>query len=110
VGTKQIKSKIMKKVLVLFGMVFLLSCDGISSKDKVISSVLESETRHLKRYNELQKISKDTAVVSYLSKLKDSLKLEAIESRGVLKSNSGIIYGSLENSQIMVEEYIKLCE
>jgi len=101
----------MKKLLsILVLSITLISCDGIDNKDKLLSTIIESDTKHLQRYNTLQKISKDTSVVNYISKLKDSLKLEAIEAKGTLSGASGIYFGSLTKSQILVEDYIKLCK
>lgn len=101
----------MKKLLLLLGVVLTLtSCDGIDSKDKLISTVLKIETEHLQRYNKLQKMSKDTAVVNYISKVKDSLKSDALEAKGILEGESGVMYGSLKDSKNMVDEYIELCK
>ena len=100
----------MKKLILLGIGMCLISCDGIDSKDSIISQVLKIETVHLKRYNTLQKLSKDTATVNYISKVKDSLKLDAFEAKGVLNSRSGIMHGSLSESKVMLDEYIELCK
>ena len=105
------KNLLLLLLLLLLGAVLVLtSCDGIDSKDKLISSILKVETEHLQRYNKLQKVSKDTALVNYISKIKDSLKTEALVAKGTLEAKSGIINGSLENFKKILDEYIELCK
>jgi hypothetical protein len=103
----------MKKLLLLFVILLSISCDGIDSKDETINTVLKMETEHLKRYNkllELTKNSKDTLVSNYIIKVKDTLKNEALTAKGIIEGNSGIMFGEMKDSKNKMNEYIKLCE
>ncbi len=101
----------MKKLLLGAILLFsMLSCDGIDSKDGIISAVLKVETNHLKEYNKIQKLTKDTIVINHISKLKDSLKLDAVKCEGLVEGRTGIMFGSMAKSKQMLKEYIKLCK
>lgn len=103
----------MKKLLLLFVIVLSTSCDGFDSKDEEIESVLKNEIVHIKRYNkllELTKNSKDTFVSNYIIKVRDTLKNEALIAKGIIDGNSGIMFGELKNSKNKMENYLKLCE
>lgn len=104
----------MKKILLLTLAIFsLISCDGIDSKDDIVESILKVETEHIKRYNkllQLTKINKDTIVSNYIIKVKDSLKNDALEVKGLIDGNSSIMFGEFKNSKHKLDEYIKLCE
>lgn len=102
----------MKKLLLLV-ILLSISCDGIDSKDQLIESVLKVETTHLKRYNQLLQLtknSKDTVVSNYIIKVKDTLKNGALEAKGLIDGKSGIMFGEFKNSKHKLDEYIKLCE
>ena len=103
----------MKKLLLLFVILLSISCDGIDSKDEIVTIVLKTETKHLKRYNkllELTKNSKDTVISNYIIKVKDTLKNEALTAKGIIEGNSGIMFGEMKDSKNKMNEYIKLCE
>lgn len=102
----------MKKLLLLLVILLSISCDGIDSKDQLIESVLKVETTHLKRYNQLLQLtknSKDTVVSNYIIKVKDTLKNDALTAKGIIEGNSGIMFGEMKNSKNKIDEYIKLC-
>ena len=100
----------MRKLLLGAILLFsVLSCDGIDSKDGIISSVLKSETNHLKEYNKIQKLSKDTVIFNHICRLKDSLKVDAVKIEGRLEGESGLMFGSMTESKQILKEYIKLC-
>lgn len=103
----------MKKLLLLFVILLSISCDGFDPKDNEIETVIKVETNHIKRYNQLLKLtknSKDTIVSNYIVKIKDTLKYEALVAKGLIDGNSGIMFGKLSNSKNKIDEYIKLCE
>jgi hypothetical protein len=101
----------MKKLITILILLFtLVSCDGLDSKDEIINEIINLEIKHVKQYNKIQKISKDTIVINYITKLKDSLKNDAIESKITIYSNSGMLFGSLTDSKIRINEYIELCK
>ena len=101
----------MKKLILGAILLFsILSCDGLDSKDELISKVLKIETEHLQRYNRIQKTSKDTATINYIHKLKDTLRADAFKASGTIEASSGIMIGSMTKSKAILEEYIKLCE
>lgn len=97
-------------LLLLLTIIIIISCDGVDSKDDIISEILKTEIRHIKRYNKLEKISKDTLTMNYIKKVKDTLKSEALMTKGLLTGNSGIMFGNLKDSKNLIEEYIKLCK
>ena len=102
----------MKKLLLLLIILLSISCDGIDSKDQFSESVLKVETTHLKRYNQLLQLtknSKDTVVSNYIIKVKDTLKNDALTAKGIIEGNSGIMFGEMKNSKNKIDEYIKLC-
>lgn len=103
----------MKKLLLLLVILLIISCDGIDPKDDSIEKVLTIETIHLKRYNHLlnlSKNSKDTLISNYIIKVKDTLKNEALVAKGLIDGNSGIMFGKLSNSKNKMNDYLKLCE
>ena len=103
----------MKKLLLLLTIFLLISCDGIDSKDHIVELVLKAETKHLKRYNQLLQLTKhnkDTLISNYIVKIKDSLKNDALEAKGLVDGKSGIMFGEFKNSKNKIDEYIKLCE
>jgi hypothetical protein len=103
----------MKKLLLLSVILLSISCDGIDSKDDSLEAILKLEIIHIKRYNqllELSKSNKDTAVSNYITKVKDTLKDDALTVKGLVNGNSGIMFGKLSNSKNKIEKYIKLCE
>jgi hypothetical protein len=101
----------MKKVLtfLLLSLMFI-SCNDINNIDDKLSTVIKVEIEHLKRYNNIQKLSKDTVVINYIIKVKDSLKISAIKSQGLIEGKTGLIFGDLKKPQEELKKYIKLCK
>lgn len=100
----------MKNLLTLFIIIFLTSCNGLDNQDDIINQIIENETKHLNRYNYIQKTSKDTIITNYISILKDSLKSTAEETKTELYENDGFYFGDLSEPKYRIEEYIKLCK
>lgn len=99
----------MKKLILLFITILLISCNGINNADPLLTNVIKNEIKHIDNYNKIRKISKDSNVNKYIDSLKINFKNDAIITKTILINKKGIIFGNLKESQNLLEEYIKKC-
>lgn len=95
----------MKKLILILSTILLFSCND---KDKLISSYLEGEQKHLNNYNWISRNSKDSNIINSIDSLKIIFKDEALKSKGALESNNTYLI-PFDKSIKLINIYIDSC-
>lgn len=92
--------------LITVGVLLLNSCHS-NYADELMTIVVKGEQKHLNRYNEMQRLTKDTNIINYIDTVKILLRDEANKAYGTMDTSEG--YYTMDESKKLLKIYIDSC-